>query len=78
MPVSLVPFCQAICMLNDLRRATHYHHENCHKLLTRYVLVQDYLLSLQYLELQHHTVLLAQLSLLLQDTYDVFSQFSER
>jgi hypothetical protein len=66
-------------MLNDLRRATHYHHDNCHKLLTRYVLVQDFLLSLSYSELlQQHGVLLAQLSLLMQDTYDVFSQFSER
>jgi hypothetical protein len=76
-PLPLVPFCQAVCMLNDVRHSTHYHHDNCHTLLTRYVLVQDHLLSLSHSELVTHGVLLAQLSLLVQDTYGVFSQFSE-
>lgn len=77
-PVSLVPYCQAICYLNDLRRGAHYHYDNCHQLLQRCVLVQDYLLALPHKQLQQKTVMLAQLHLLVQDAYDVFSQFSDR
>lgn len=78
MPVSLVPYCQALCTLHDLRRGAHYHYDNCHQLLQRCVLVQDYLLALPHRQLQQKTVMLSQLSLLVQDAYDVFSQFSER
>eukprot|EP00878_Enallax_costatus_P012153 GHUV01012690.1.p1 GENE.GHUV01012690.1~~GHUV01012690.1.p1 ORF type:complete len:612 (+),score=147.24 GHUV01012690.1:321-2156(+) len=77
-PVSLVPYCQALCYLHDLRRGAHYHYDNCHQLLQRCVLVQDYLLALPHRQLQQKTVMLGQLSLLVQDAYDVFSQFSER
>lgn len=78
MPLSVVPYCQALCLLHDLRRGAHYHYDNCHQLLQRCVLVQDYLLALPHAELQAQTVLLGQLSLLVQDAYDVFAQFSER
>jgi hypothetical protein len=77
-PTSLVPFCQALCLLHDLRRGAHYHYDNCHQLLQRCVIIQDYLLALPYSELQQQTVLLSQLSLFVQDAYDLFSQFSER
>ncbi|WIA36602.1 hypothetical protein OEZ86_007890 [Tetradesmus obliquus] len=77
-PMSLVPYCQALCLLHDLRRGAHYHYDNCHQLLQRCVLVQDYLLALPHAALRRQTVMLSQLSLLVQDAYDVFSQFSER
>lgn len=77
-PVPLVPLCQAVCMLHDVRRGAHYHQENCHHLLQRLILVQDYLLALPLTELQGHSVLLAKLSVLVQDVYDVFNQFSDR
>ncbi|KAF6256218.1 hypothetical protein COO60DRAFT_135401 [Scenedesmus sp. NREL 46B-D3] len=77
-PLSLVPYCQALCLLHDLRRGAHYHYDNCHQLLQRCVLVQDYLLALPHAQLRKQTVMLSQLSLLVQDAYDVFSQFSER
>lgn len=78
MPVLLVPLCQAVCMLHDVRRGAHYHQDNCHHLLQRCILVQDYLLALPLTELLQHGVLLAQMSLLMQDMYDVFNQFSDR
>lgn len=78
MPVSLVPLCQAVCMLHDVRRGAHYHQDNCHHLLQRLILVQDYLLALPLSELQQHGVLLAKLSVLVQDVYDVFNQFADR
>jgi hypothetical protein len=65
-------------MLHDVRRGAHYHQENCHHLLQRLILVQDYLLALPLTELQGHSVLLAKLSVLVQDVYDVFNQFSDR
>eukprot|EP00775_Hariotina_reticulata_P003910 gene3910-4164_t len=60
------------------RRGAHYHYDNCHQLLQRCVIIQDYLMALPHSELQQQTVLLTQLSLFVQDAYDLFSQFSER
>lgn len=77
-PVLLVPLCQAVCMLHDVRRGAHYHQDNCHHLLRRLILVQDYLLALPLAELLQHGVLLAKLSVLVQDVYDVFNQFADR
>jgi hypothetical protein len=65
-------------MLHDVRRGAHYHQDNCHHLLQRLILVQDYLLALPLTELSQHGVLLAKLSVLVQDVYDVFNQFSDR
>jgi hypothetical protein len=65
-------------MLHDVRRGAHYHQDNCHHLLQRLILVQDYLLALPLSELLQHGVLLAKLSVLVQDVYDVFNQFSDR
>ena len=65
-------------MLHDVRRGAHYHQDNCHHFLRRCILVQDYLVALPLTELMQHTVLVAQLSLLVQDAYDVFNQFSDR
>ncbi len=76
--MSLTPYCQALCMLHDLRRGAHYHYDNCHQLLQRCVVVQDYLLALPHTELRRMRPLLARLSLLVQDAYDVFRQFSDR
>lgn len=73
-----MPLCQAVCMLHDVRRGAHYHQDNCHHLLQRLILVQDYLLALRLSELLQHGVLLAKLSVLVQDVYDVFNQFSDR
>jgi hypothetical protein len=77
-PLCLLALCQAVCLLHDVRRAAHYHQDNCHQLLQRLILVQDYLLALPLAEIKQHNVLLAKLSVLVQDAYDVFNQFSDR